>query len=556
MQPIPPVVMEPNAPRRGRLGRQRHVVSVLSRHGFGLLVQHSKLPLLRRAGTLGRPQSLRDALEELGTTFIKLGQILSTRPDLLPDDYIAALSTLQDSLAPLPYETVRDAVVRELGATPEQLYASFDPIPLATASIGQVHAAVLHGGERVVVKVQKPDIIGDIELDLHIMRDLAHLAVSRVDLPFVHNLEETVEQFSDGLREELDYLHEAHSAERFARALRGDSRVAVPRIYWDLTSARVLTMERLDGIKINNLAEIERQGISRHHVAKTLSAVVLRQILELGFFHADPHPGNYLVRVDGSIGIVDFGLMGAVDDATRRELLLLLASWVRGDADGLAEGLTILGVTRGAANLTRLRGDMRRILAKYHDARLEEVNLARVTGDLFRLARRHNMLLRGDLAIMAKTLAMHEGLASRLDPGFHLVEEARPFVESALRRLYFSRPDMRTTALNLGALVDLTSNLPQRAQRLLGRLERGDIGVTVRPEGMDPLMRELNHMVNRLSVTILAAAFIVGLALLLQVVESSHGSLFLLFIFASGLVAAGTLGLWLLISMYRAGRVH
>jgi ubiquinone biosynthesis protein len=351
-------------------------------------------------------------------------------------------------------------------------------------------------------------------------------------------------------------VHEARSAERFARALGDDYCVVVPRIYWELTSPRVLTMERIDGIKINDLAAMDRQGVDRRQVAKTLSEVVLHQMLDLGFFHADPHPGNYLVRADGSIGIVDFGLMGAVDDATRRELLLLLASWVRGDADGLAEGLMILGVTRGTANLARLRGDMRRILGKYHDARLQEVNLGRVTADLFRLARRHDMLLRGDLAIMAKTLAMQEGLASRLDPGFHLVEEARPFVESALRRLYFARPDMKTAALNLGALVDLTTTFPQRAQRLLGRLERGDFGVTVRPEGMDPLMRELNHMVNRLSVTILAAAFIVGLALLLQVVESSHGSLLLLFLFATGLVGAGTLGLWLLISMYRAGRIH
>ncbi len=556
MQHVPSSPPEATAPRRGRLGRQRHVVSVLSRHGFGLLVQHSRLPLLRRAGTLGRPQSLRDAFEELGTTFVKLGQILSTRADLLPDEYITALSTLQDSLAPLPYETVREVIVRELGAPPEQLFASFDPAPLATASIGQVHAAVLRGGARVVVKVQKPGIIGGIELDLHIMRDLAHLAVTRVDLPFVHNLEETVEHFSDGLREELDYMHEARSAERFARVLGTDARFAVPSIFWEYTSARVLTMGRLDGVKINDLAGIERLGADRNQVAKTLSTIVLRQMLELGYFHADPHPGNYLVRADGSIGIVDFGLMGAIDAATRRELLLLLASWVRGDADGLAEGLMILGVTRGTANTMRLRGDMRRILAKYHDARLHEVNLGRVMGDLFRLARRHNMLLRGDLAIMAKTLVMHEGLASRLDPQFHLVEEAGPFVASALRKLYFSRPDVKTTALNLGALVDLTANFPQHAQRLLGRLERGDFGVTVRPEGMDPLMRELNHMVNRLSVTILAAAFIVGLALLLQVVESSHGSLLLLFLFASGLVAAGTLGLWLLVSMYRAGRVH
>ncbi|MDB5058808.1 MAG: hypothetical protein JWO59_2280 [Chloroflexi bacterium] len=547
---------EASEPRRSRHGRQRHVVSVLTRHGFGLLVQHSRLPVIRRAGVYGRPQSLRDALEELGPTFIKLGQILSTRPDLLPEPYITALSSLQDSLSPVSYDLVREVVHAELGGYPEALFATFDPFPIATASIGQVHAATLLDGTSVVVKVQKPGIVGDIELDLQIMHDLAHLAISRVDLPFLRNLEETVEHFSDGLRDELDYVREARNAERFVRVVGKEARVAVPRIYWDLTSARVLTMQRLDGVKISDVVALSRLGVDRRAVARTLSGTVLRQILDVGFFHADPHPGNYLVRADGSIGIVDFGLTGSLDEATRRELLLLLVSWVRGDADGLTEGLLMLGVAQTGTQTAQLRADMRRVLGRYHDVRLQEIKLGGVLEDLFRLARRHNLLLRGDLALMAKTLVMHEGLGSQLDPQFHLVEEARPYVEGALRRLYFPRPDGQAAALNLGALLELTTTFPQRAQRLLGRLERGDIGVAVRPEGMDPLMRDLNHMVNRLSVSILAAAFIVGLALLLQVVEASHGSLLLLFLFASGLVAAGGLGLWLLISMYRSGRSH
>jgi len=544
------------AARPSRLGRQRQVVGVLTRHGFGLLVQHSRLPIIKRAGALGRPQALRNALERLGTTFVKLGQILSTRPDLLPDEYILALSSLQDSLAPIDYGEISQLICNELRAPPEKLFASFDPVPISTASIGQVHAATLRDGSRVVVKVQKPGIVAEIELDLQIIHDLARLAVGRIDLPFVRSAEDIVDQFSDGLREEVDYLHEARNAERFARVAGSEAHIAIPRVFWDFSTTRVLTLERMDGVKISDFAGLDRLGVDRHVVASNLSGFVLRQVLDLGYFHADPHPGNYLVRADGTIGIVDYGLMGTLDDATRRELLLILAAWVRGDADGLADGLLMLGVAHTGTRTHELRDDMRRVLGRYHDVRLQEIRLGRVLSDLFRLARRHSLVMRGDLALMAKTLVMHEGLGSQLDPRFHLVEEARPYVVDALQRLYLPKLDGPAAALSLGAMLDLTSSFPQRTLRLLGRLERGDIGLTVRPEGMEPLMRDLNHMVNRLSVTILAAAFLVGLALLLQVVETSHGSLLLLMLFAAGMVGAALLGLWILVSMYRAGQTH
>ena len=474
----------------------------------------------------------------------------------MPEEYIDALTSLQDSLAPIDFDAVRGVVERELGSPPEKLFAYFDPVPMATASIGQVHAAGLPDGTSLVVKVQKPGIAAEIELDLQIVHNLSRLAAARIDLPLIWNLEEIVDQFSDGLREEVDYLHEARNAERFARLVADNTNLVVPAVHWDFTTSRVLTLDRVDGVKISDLAGLGRNGVDRCRVARALSGSVLQQVFDHGYFHADPHPGNYLVRGDGVIGIVDFGLMGVLDEGTRRDLLLLLASWVREDADGLTDGLLALGVARIGTSSQELRSDMRRVLGRYHDARLQDIALGKVLADLFRLARRHHLVLRGELALMAKTLAMHEGLGSRLDPQFHLVEEARPYVEKAMRRLYIPRADRQAAALSVGAMLDLTTSFPQRALRLLGRVERGDIGVVVRPEGMDPLMRDLNHMVNRLSVTILAAAFIVGLALLLQVVETSHGSLFLLFLFAAGLVGAVILGLWILVSMYRAGRVR
>lgn len=548
------VPVEDETPRRTRLGRQRQVVTTLSRHGFGLLVQRSPVPLPRFGRIRAQPEALRNAFEELGTTFIKLGQILSTRADLLPDDYILALSTLQDHLPPIPEAAVRRIILRELGAPPEDLFATFDATPMATASIGQVHAATLSGGEQVVVKVQKPGIQREVDLDLLILRDLTHLMAEHVDMPSLQGLEEVVEQFSDGLREELDYVREGRNADRFRHLLGATPRVVAPRVHWSLTTARVLTMDRIHGVKITDVHSLGAMAIDRPALARDLAQLVLRQIVEWGFFHADPHPGNYFVQHGGAIGIVDFGMVGALDEATRRDMLLLLAAWVKGDADGMADGLMSLGVARGGTHLDRLRHDMRRIIARYHEARLRELDISRIMRDLFTLARRHHLVLRGDLALMAKTVAMHEGIGLILDPEFRLIEAAQPHVERALRHIYLPHIDPQSAALNLGALLNLAVSFPQHAQRLLGRIERGDLGVAVRPDGIEPVMRDLNRMVNRLSVSILAAAFLVGLALLLQTVESSHGSLALIGLFASGLLAAAILGLWLLLSMWRSGR--
>lgn len=542
--------------RRSRLGRRRQVAAVLTRHGFGLLVQRSHVPIPGRARLMGGPESLRIALQELGTTFIKLGQILGTRSDLLPEEYIVALSALQDRLPPVAPAEVRAVIAEELGAPPEEVFARFDDMPLATASIGQVHAATLHDGTEVVVKVRKPGITEEIELDLLILQDLARLAADRIDSHLVQNLEETVGHFADGLRDELDSTIEARNVEHFAAGLDPRVKVVVPCVYWDYTTSRILTTTRFQGVKITDLPALTSQGVSPRWLARELARMAMHSIFINGFFHADPHPGNYIVQADGTIAVIDFGLVGRLDDSTRRDLVLMLAAWVSGDGDAMAESLIALGVAKGGSEFSQLQSDMRRLVTRYHGARLKDIQAGRMLSDVLRLARRRHLMLRGDLALMAKTLAMHEGIGLALDPYFHLPTVARPFVQSALRGIYLPPPNARTAAMNLGALIDLAGTLPRRAQRLLTRLERGEMGIAVRPEGMDPLIRDLNRMVNRLSVSILAASFIVGLALVLQTVVSTHGSRILLVLFAGGLLLAGALGLWLLVSMYRAGRIH
>jgi ubiquinone biosynthesis protein len=496
---------------------------VFRRHGFGLLVRRSPLRLPGRSRVAGGPESLRAALEELGPTFIKLGQILSTRPDLLPEDYIQALSMLQDQLHPLDTAEIAGVIRQEFGATPEELYGWFDPKPFATASIGQVHLARLKSGESVVVKIQKPGIDRLVESDLSILSDLARLAEDRVPSPVVQGLDEVVARFSDTLRDEMDYVREGRNAERFTRLFGCDGGAKAPRIYWAFTSKRVLTMERIGGVKINDLEALNMLQIDRKRLAHDLANVAVEQVFHYGFFHADPHPGNYFVQPDGTFGVIDFGMVGTLDEGTRRAFVLLVAAWVEGDVDGLVEAVSRLGVIQGRVESGMLKSDLRWLLGRYHDAQLAEINLGQVLSDAFRLIRRNRLVLRGDLALMAKTLAMYEGLGQTLDPEFVMVTEVQPAVHAALRGLLLPRPDLYSAALNLQALLDLGTNFPQRVRRLIGQVERGELGVQAQLPQLDALMRQASHLINQIVLGVLTAASLLGLPFLLRTAED-HGS--------------------------------
>ncbi|HMQ31982.1 MAG TPA: AarF/UbiB family protein, partial [Chloroflexaceae bacterium] len=321
------------------LGRYREIARVLVGHGFGALVEQLGLaPLLslpRRVvlrvpppaplGTAGR---LREALVALGPTFVKLGQALSTRPDLLPPEFVHELGKLQDTVPPFPAEVAVATIEESLGHPIGELFAQFDREPLAAASLGQVHSAVLHSGERVVVKVQRPDIAGRINTDLAILADLAALAQERLPFGRQYNLVELVWEFSATLRAELDYHREGRNAERFRHLFGQSEGVHIPRIYWAYSHARVLTSERLYGLKLTDRAALAAAGIDPAGLARNCLQLILSEIFTYGFFHSDPHPGNFFALPGEVLGVVDFGKVGSLDRATTRALLLLLAALI------------------------------------------------------------------------------------------------------------------------------------------------------------------------------------------------------------------------------------
>ena len=380
---------------------------------------------IRRTTEPVGPRRLRRTLESLGPTFMKLGQVLSTRPDLVSPAYEAELSKLQDDAPSVPWSEIEVLVTGALGASPDRSFGEFTHEPLAAASIGQVHAARLHDGTEVVVKVRRPGVVAAIALDLVLLRTAAR-ALSRLRAARRFDPSGLAEEFTGTITAELDYLREGHNAERLAAEFHGDDRVAFPTIIWDRTADGVLTETRIVGAKITDTASIERAGLDRTAVARDFARAYLTMVFVHRFFHADPHPGNVFVGHNGVIGFVDFGMVGEVDESTGRGLVTVLTALVAADPRELANALTDLGVAT-AADRVGLEADLDRLLRRYGDVPLQELELAAVVADLMEVVRDRDLRLPSRVALLLKTVVMCEGVAARLDPGFRLIPLLVPY---------------------------------------------------------------------------------------------------------------------------------
>ena len=413
-----------------RTHRLLAAIAIVARHILGYLFGLLRLDRLvhfghgrSRAGQPTRvtgPEHVRLAVEELGVASIKIGQILSTRTDLLTPAYQVELAKLQDSAPPEPTAIIRDVLATELGSPIETVFAVFDPQPMAAASIGQVHAATLPDGSEVIVKIRRPGVVEQIELDLQILeatvRPISRLsrAARRYDLAGL------VDEFATTLRSELDYQREASNVERFAANFAGDASVHIPRVYRERSTRRVLTLERLRGLKVDDIAGLDRAGIDRPALAQHAATVTLRMIFEHGFFHADPHPGNFFIETDGRIGLIDFGMVGTVDPATRAALRAVLVALVERDTAPLVDAFVALGMTTTPLDPNQLAPDIDNLISRHLSLPLAEIRLGILLRDLFAIIRRHRLRLPPNLAALAKTLAMSEGIAAQLDPSFEM----------------------------------------------------------------------------------------------------------------------------------------
>ena len=526
-------------------------------HGWSYLTNHAATTdeTIRRFDETSPPnkaEHLRSTLEELGTTFVKLGQILSTRADLLAPEYLTELAKLQDSATPIPYEAIREVLVAELGCPIEEAFADFNPEPIAAASIGQAHVATRFDGTEVVVKIRRPGVVEQVNEDLEILAELAATASKHWDFADQYDLVGLVEEFSQTLRSELDYIREAHSAERFAANFIHDPTIRIPRVFWETTTSRILTLERARGLKINDLNGLCEIGIDRRQLAERATGAVLKMVCEDGFFHADPHPGNFFVQTDGSIELIDFGMVGVLDKRTQDGITDLLVAINQQDADRLVDVFIDLGVTKQRFDRRLFSRDIQNLLGKYWGLPLADLRVTAILDDIFTVMRRHRLHLPANLALLLKTVIMIEGVGVNLDPTFRFQSVLEPYSTRLILRQYSPLRFLRNVGRTSHDFAKLGTEIPSQVRRILSSVELGNLEVGIRPEGFDPLIQRVERLANRIVLGVIAAAFINGLAVLLSAYQPPGWQRWAWLIFAFGFATALLLGLYLALSIVRS----
>lgn len=506
-------------------GRYRQIGAILRRHGLGIAASmlgvggwvgfhRGAFGHARQDGPYNNPEHVRAALEELGPTFVKLGQVLSTRRDLLPEAYVAEFTKLQDAASAASWDQIRDVLHEELGADPDEVFARFDPVPLAAASIGQAYAATLHDGTDVVIKVRRPGAVAQIHEDLDILGNLAERAHRRWAAARHYNLPGVVKEFSRTLRAELDYIQEARNAERFAEHFAQSPGVRIPRVYWETTTSRVLTLERMTGLRIDDLTGLDAAGIDRAALARQGADLVLTMVFDHRFFHADPHPGNMFVQDDGSLALIDFGMVGELTEETTDHLAGIVVAFTRDDPDALTTALVNLAQATDIVDRAGLRRAMNVFVDRYRGRPLSEISLAKMLQQLLTVLQRHHLQLPQETALLFKVLMMAEGTAARLDPDFQMLHALEPYAER-LARGQLSLPALVRRWARAGADTNaLLTELPATLRRLRHVVEDGGIEVHLRATELEPLIGRVERVGNRVVAGLLAGALINGIGTL------------------------------------------
>ncbi|WP_282942141.1 AarF/ABC1/UbiB kinase family protein [Paenibacillus sp. RC67] len=549
------------------LQRYRDIAKAFARNGFGFLIKELGLPELLTGTRIGlkerqdaRSRSIgeriRFFLEELGPTFVKIGQIASTRPDLLPADIIEELIKLQDQVPPIPMEQVLQVIENELGEPLNKIFAEFQETPMAAASIGQVHLARLHSGERVAVKIQRPNIRAVIETDLEILGNLSRLAEHRLTWAAKYQVSDMVYELSQSLRAELDYMNEGRNAERMSKPFLRDPHVRFPVIYWDYTSGNVLTMDYLIGVKTTDSDALEELGYERKLIAERIARLVFQQIFGEGFFHADPHPGNIIILPDQVIGLIDFGMVGKLTPMIKYHFGSLVIALRRNSTEGVIKAINGIGIIPDDVDMDTLRNDIDELREKYYDVPLSRLRLGETVTDLLGVAYEHRIRIPSDLTLLGKTLLTLEGVVTSLDPSFSIVSVAEPFG----RKLFAERFSPRNLAGNawtqFNEYSELLLEIPSKLRELFGMLKKGKFHLDISVSELDTLMKKMDRISNRLSFSIVLLSFsiiMVGL-----IVGSSLGRQSTLLwdfpVIEIGFCVATLMFVFLLFSIFRSGR--
>ncbi|MDZ4685395.1 MAG: AarF/ABC1/UbiB kinase family protein [Planctomycetaceae bacterium] len=555
--------MEPHPFRLIRnLGRTREIAAVLINHGFGDVLARVGLRSFWQRWTrwvFRRPDPpppeltvyarVRLSLEALGPTFIKFGQVMSTRPDLIPADMIAELQKLQEQVPPFPSEEAVAALQRDLGRPLDQLYARFDRKPLAAGSLAQVHRAWHFDGTPLAIKIRRPNAVRDIERDLSLMQELALLAERHLPETRVFDPSGLVNHFARTVRRELNFAREGRTMEEFARMFRDDSSLYVPQVYGDLTTEGVLTMEFIDGLRVDDMSDPALWPCNPADIAVRGARLFMKQAFEYGMFHGDPHPGNFRVRPDGAICLLDYGMVGMLDDATREQLIDLFVAIARKDVDTAMEMVLAIGQPYREVDRPLLKIDMRDFVANYYGVELERLNVGHMLSDFVSILSQHGIRCPGSISLLIRAIMTLEGIGRALDPGFNLAKHLQPYVERLVKDRY-QPSQMADRLLKRSKRVwAAAEQLPGYVATTLGKLSADELQIQLHHRGLERFTVEVERASNRLVVGIVMAALIVASALLIRSGADPW------WISVPTYILSSFLGLWLIYGIFRSGRL-
>jgi ubiquinone biosynthesis protein len=544
--------MADDAPQR-TLSRVTEIGRVATRHGFGYLLDRRRSGDGEQDGDRGR--RLREMFDELGPTFVKFGQLLSTRPDVVPPDIITELRKLQDDVSPVAMEDVERVIREELGLTVEQAFLDFDETPIAAASIGQVHRATLPNDVQVVVKVQRPNAARQIESDLRLMASAARVARERVrQLDFI-DTGELVDEFGRSIRLELDYQQEARNAETFRRNFAGDERIAVPRVWWRYTSGRLLTLDRLEGTHVRDLDLASWDDDARRELAYTLTDAWMAMIFRHAFFHGDPHPSNILHLDDGRLGLIDFGLAGRLTDLDMARLTRLFVDAATENVEALPRRLTDLGVRYPREREEELRSRLEELYYRYYGSRLSDIDPIEAIREGLTLIYAMNLRLPTRFVILDKAIATLGSVAAEVYPDFNVFEVARPYAKHLIAERYSPRRVALRARAEVQDIAELALEVPRQVHDILNELRDGELEVRISNPGIDDLAHHMDVSVNRIAVALVILGGLVGSSLIGVLAKDGPHLMGLHLLSVVGFVLSGAFGVWLLWGVFRSGRL-